>query len=243
VLRLAKLAIYSSGRPVREIHFPATLVGQAQATTSFGTNTGTAALGDYVTTTPAQLKQVVDKFMHPSPPRTVKTRAPRARHARSSRNAGLRNRLPQVRALGRAARSRRGTRMPVYAPALVAAGTTLPAGSRAAPNPRRYVLRDPAGRPHAAYRMVMGMDAQRYFGQYWGVQGTTWRNPPLLDAPHETRQIGGRSFELYTDGGKLRLVAWRTPKAVYWVANTLSLALSNKQMLGIAASLTQVRRR
>jgi hypothetical protein len=91
--------------------------------------------------------------------------------------------------------------------------------------------------------MVMGMDAQRYFGQYWGVQGTTWRNPPLLDAPHETRQIGGRSFELYTDGGKLRLVAWRTPKAVYWVANTLSLALSNKQMLGIAASLTQVRRR
>jgi LCP family protein required for cell wall assembly len=75
VLRLAKLAIYSSGRPVREIHFPATLVGQAQATTSFGTNTGTAALGDYVTTTPAQLKQVVDKFMHPSAPVTPARRA------------------------------------------------------------------------------------------------------------------------------------------------------------------------
>jgi LCP family protein required for cell wall assembly len=244
ILRLAKLAIYSSGRPVREIHFPATLVAQAQATTSFGTDAGTAALGDYVTTTPAQLKQVVDEFMHPSPPRTVTARAPRPRHARSSRSAGLRNRLPQVRALGRAARSRRATRMPVYAPALVAAGTTLPAGSRAAPNPRRYVLRDAAGRPHAAYRMVMALDAaEQYSGQYWGVQGTTWRSPPLLAAAHQTRQIGGRSFDLYTDGGKLRLVAWHTPGAVYWVANTLSLDLSNQQMLGIAASLTQVRRR
>lgn len=244
-LRLAKLAIYSSGRPVREIHFPATLVSHAQAA---GTLTppgqpGTASLGDYVTTTPDQLKAVVDEFLHPGAPRTVTADAP-THHAASARSAGLRNGLRAVRALARPARSRRATRMPVYAPALVTRKTTLPRSTARAANPRRYVLHDVAGRPHAAYRMVMAEDgAQEFTGQYWGVQGTTWRNPPLLAAAHQTRQIRGRTFALYTDGGKLRLVAWRTPEAVYWVANTLSLDLTNRQMLGIAGSLREVRPR
>jgi len=41
------------------------------------------------------------------------------------------------------------------------------------------------------------------------------------------------------DGGKLRLVAWRTRHAVYWVSNTLSLDLTNTEMLGIARSATR----
>ena len=246
VLRLAKLAIYSSGRPVREIPFPATLVPHAGAVTSFGQGAqpGTAALGDYVTTTPDQLKRVVDEFLHPPAPRAVKARAPQRNGARATRSAGLQSGLHAVKVLARPARSQRSTRMPVYAPALVTSRTTLPPSTREAPNPRRYVLRDAAGRRHAAYRMVMAEDASReYSGQFWGVQGTTWRNPPLLAAAHETRRIGGRSFDLYTDGGKLRLVAWRTPTGIYWVANTLSLDLSNQQMLGIAGSLTEVRPR
>jgi hypothetical protein len=90
----------------------------------------------------------------------------------------------------------------------------------------------------------MAEDAGRQFsGQYWGVQGTTWLNPPLLDAKHQTQRIGGRSFDLYTDGGRLRLVAWHTPTAVYWISNTLSLDLTDRQMLGIAGSLTLVRPR
>jgi hypothetical protein len=134
--------------------------------------------------------------------------------------------------------------MAIYAPALVSTGTTFPAISQPAPNPRRYVIRDQQGRPHAAYRMVMAEKASReYSGEYWGVQGTTWKNPPLLAAAHQTRRIGGRSFDLYTDGGRLRLIAWRTPQAVYWIANTLSFELTNQQMLGIAGSLTQVRSR
>jgi polyisoprenyl-teichoic acid--peptidoglycan teichoic acid transferase len=132
----------------------------------------------------------------------------------------------------------------VYAPALMTPKTTLPRSTADAPNPRRYVLRDAAGRPHAAYRIVMAEDeAQAFTGQFWGVQGTTWHNPPLLAAAHQTERIGGRSFDLYTDGGKLRLVAWRTPEAVYWVSNTLSLDLTNRQMLGIAGSLTEIRAR
>jgi hypothetical protein len=67
----------------------------------------------------------------------------------------------------------------------------------------------------------------------------TWKGAPILASPSEIRYVGGRRLELHFDGSKLRLVAWRTAKAVYWVSNTLSLDLTNQQMLGIAASLTR----
>ena len=50
-------------------------------------------------------------------------------------------------------------------------------------------------------------------GQYYGVQGTSWKAPPILDSPSETRKIDGRTYELFYDGGRLRLVAWRTDRA------------------------------
>src|SRR4051812_7732966 len=247
VLRLAKLAVYSSGRPIKEIHFPATLVSQTQAPTVAGTTQfqpGTAGLGDYVTTTPDKLRKVVREFLAPGVTRTITVKAPRRKRAATTRSAGLRNRLREVKALAKGARSHRGTRMPMYAPALLTAKSTLPPSTALAPNPRRYVLRDPKGHPHAAYRMVMAQETGRQFaGQYWGVQGTTWLKPPLLAATHQSQRIGSRTFDLYADGGRLRLVAWRTPNAVYWVSNTLSLDLTNRQMLGIAGSLTQVRAR
>jgi len=45
---------------------------------------------------------------------------------------------------------------------------------------------------------------------------------------------------VYRDGKRIRLVAWRTRKAVYWVANTLTQSLSSQQMLGIATSLKRL---
>ena len=50
----------------------------------------------------------------------------------------------------------------------------------------------------------------------------------------------GRRLELYYDGSRLRLVAWKTGKAWYWVENTLLGSLSEKQMLAVARSLTRV---
>jgi hypothetical protein len=38
----------------------------------------------------------------------------------------------------------------------------------------------------------------------------------------------------------VRLVAWRTRKAVYWVSNTLTQSLSSDQMIGIASSLKRL---
>ena len=77
-------------------------------------------------------------------------------------------------------------------------------------------------------------------GEYYGIQGTTWRDPPLLDDPHDTVVRGGRRLDVYRDGARVRLVAWRTRAAVYWVANTLTNRLSAREMLGLAASLERL---
>jgi polyisoprenyl-teichoic acid--peptidoglycan teichoic acid transferase len=77
-------------------------------------------------------------------------------------------------------------------------------------------------------------------GEYYGLQGTTWRNPPILGGVTETRTVGKRTYELVHDGDRVRLVAWRTPKAVYWISNTLLLTLSDKQMMAIARSVRGV---
>ena len=99
------------------------------------------------------------------------------------------------------------------------------------------MIRDQQGDPHPAYRMTLVINPD--LGEYYGIQGTTWRNPPLLQSPSSTETVNGRKLLLYSSGGKLSVVAWRTAGGVYWVSNTLTNNISNKQMVEIAASLTQ----
>ena len=99
------------------------------------------------------------------------------------------------------------------------------------------MIRDQQGDPHPAYRMTLVINPD--LGEYYGIQGTTWRNPPLLQSPSSTETVNGRQLLLYSNGGKLPVVAWRTASGVYWVSNTLANNISNKQMVEIAASLTQ----
>ena len=119
----------------------------------------------------------------------------------------------------------RGGRLPIYYP------TVFAESSRFVDTPRAYRIRTPAGGVETAYRMVL---QGRLVGDYYGVQGTTWKDPPTLEGDSEERTVGGRTFELHYDGDRVRLVAWRTDKAVYWVSNTLLQTLSERQMLAIA---------
>ena len=70
----------------------------------------------------------------------------------------------------------------------------------------------------------------------------TWTDPPILDDPDETRMIAGRRLQLYRDGRAIRIVAFKTRRAVYWVSNTLTSSLTNRQMLATAQSLTRLER-
>lgn len=121
---------------------------------------------------------------------------------------------------------------PVYFPKLAVTGSTLRERDH-----RAYDLYDRGRRRYRAYRMVVTVPGT---GQNYGIQGTNWKAPPILDSPSETRKVGGRTFDLFYDGDRLRLVAWRTDKAVYWVSNTLLQTLTEKQMIGLAGGLTRV---
>ena len=138
--------------------------------------------------------------------------------------------------------------MPVYYPRLIKAGsqycmstTGNCVGGGEPPDPylhsfpREYIIRDQQGRPHVAYRMTLVLNS--VLGEFYGVQGTTWSNPPLLRSPSGTRDVGGKHLLLYANGGRLTQVAWHNGKNVYWISNTLTSTIPNPQMVGMAASL------
>jgi LCP family protein required for cell wall assembly len=75
---------------------------------------------------------------------------------------------------------------------------------------------------------------------YWQVIETDWTNAPILRhaTGHET--IKGRSYDLYTTGGNIHMIAMRQGGATYWVVNTLRDELSNETMIAIAKGLQPI---
>ncbi|HMJ35938.1 MAG TPA: LCP family protein [Baekduia sp.] len=221
ILRLLKLAVTSAQKPVQEVRFPGDITG------------------DFVTVTPDHLRAVTTRFMNATASSGSRgssgktTTQPKAKGRRTS--ATLPPGLQLAPRQGEDEAVQLATKLPfsVYYPkAVTTDGQYLPDHSRA------YDLFDRGGHKFRAYRIVVKTDD---LGQYYGVQGTNWTGPPILDNPTERRRMGGRNYELFYDGDRLRLVSWRSGKAVYWVSNTLLHTLSNKQMLALARSVGRVR--
>jgi LCP family protein required for cell wall assembly len=122
---------------------------------------------------------------------------------------------------------------PFYYPAFRTIGSRYPDDT-----PRVYKLADERGKRHEAYRLVIAAGAP---GEYYGVEGTTWKSPPFLAQPDRTIMQNGRKLLLFYDGPQLRAVGWRTPKAAYWVSNTIDHGIANARMIAIAASLTHLK--
>ena len=179
--------------------------------------------GSYVDATADQVRGTVERFLHPKRRSGSRPRTPRRSEKAADYLEGLaRLARPQVPRAG----------IPFYAPSHVAQGSELI-------ETRRYRIVTLKQRRHRAYRMVFGTGRN---GEYFGVQGTSWREPPALVRPDRIRKVRGRRLLTFSDGRKLRLVGWRTEKGAYWVSNTLNRALSNREMLGIAASLRRLTR-
>ena len=217
VLRLLKLAVFSAGRPVREVHFEG-LIGPS-----------------YVEASDERVKKLAQEFLDveetPGPRGQLKKKGERKRKrgARPPEEVGLEDATGFGRdAAVQAVEQGLGRSLPVLFPRLRTRGS-LYAGP-----PRVYRLRA-NGKGYPSYRMVLNRALG--VGEYYGVQGTTWKDPPILEDPTETRKIGRREYELHYDGDRLRLVAWRTEKGSYWISNTLLQSLSEAQMLGIARSV------
>ena len=208
VLRLLEVLIPAAGHPLRQVHFQA--------------NVGPS----YVTASPQQIADTVRDLLHGSGPPSRPAGPAPAGHPGPQRHGPPE--LEQLPSLAQAAAANlAGAGIPVYYPQLLRAGAIYAADSRV------YALADERGVAHHAYRLVVQMGSP---GDYYGIQGTDWQNPPILSASHDTVTTGGRRFEVFYTGSHIRLVAWRAGGAVYWLSNTLLQALTNQQMLAIAAS-------
>jgi LCP family protein required for cell wall assembly len=212
ILRLLRLAIASAGQPIREVHF-AVKLGPS-----------------YVYARTSVVRRSVQQFLQVQQSSGARATAARTPGSKRRHPHHQPTHMENVAALGREealnAVNQHVRVFPIYYPGRLAPGGIF------ADQPRVYSIVTRAGTRYPAYRMVFSAG---FIGQYYGLQGTTWQNPPILDAPHETHTIHGRKFDYYWDGTRLRLVAWRSRGAVYWISNTLLLTLSNKQMTAVAA--------
>jgi LCP family protein required for cell wall assembly len=221
ILRLLKLAYESSKTPLTEIRFPAL-----------------DAPDGYVEIGPEKLKETVERFVDvrgresadsgkPKKPKRIKAKGSLAPGLILDRTGGENYVLAMNLRLS-------GLGLPVYYPKVhLARGGYQHDGS-----PRSYEIYDRNKNRYRAYRLVLYAGD---IGQYYGVEGTTWKAAPILDNPTDEVRMRKRTYRRYFDGKKIRLIAWETPKAVYWVSNTLQQKLTNRQMMDIARSLERMR--
>jgi polyisoprenyl-teichoic acid--peptidoglycan teichoic acid transferase len=118
--------------------------------------------------------------------------------------------------------------------------TKLVPGSQIIDESREYKIADEDKRVHTAYKLVFSIPGASVPLEFYGLMGTTWLDPPVLENPTETREIGGREYMLFYDGDRLRLVAWKTDEAAYWLNNTLTQTLEEDEMIAIADSMAEV---
>jgi LCP family protein required for cell wall assembly len=140
--------------------------------------------------------------------------------------------------LAKAIRARK-IKLPAYYP------TVLESGSDYAQKPRVYKINgtgagSPPNSQRAAYKWVFSRPT---LGEYYGFMATRWKNPPLLKNPSEEKQIGDRTYKLFYDGDRLRIIAWQTDQGSFWVSNTLIQSLSDREMLEIAEGMTELPKR
>jgi LCP family protein required for cell wall assembly len=236
LINLFNLVAFSAGHRIKQVKFPAQL--QPCTPTSC-----------FVTADPTAEASVFAKFMSPTVASAAPAAAKRSNSGRSKRTraaklstAGLMADTADGKAQATALSS---VSMPVYYPRLIVANTNYCSSltsicplETASPGsyPRAYVLRDQQHRPHAAYRMTLVLNS--LLGEYYGVQGTTWQRPPLLNSPLETKLVAGKRLDIYEQGGSITNVAWHAAHGVYWISNTLTTDIPNREMINIAASLT-----
>ena len=226
VLRLLKLTYESTRNPLRRVRFRARLGST------------------FVTASEESLRRTRDEFLAAEATAGAKgATKPRRRGAKKSDAkprangdvpAGLEDATTQGEDQAVVAETK--LPFPVYFPKYIVRGGRYWDGY-STDAPRTYDLFGAKRRKYRAYRMVTEAPG---IGEYYGVQGTDWKDAPILDSPSEEREVDGRKLLLFRDGTRLRLVGWRTKRAAYWVSNTLLRSLTNSQMIEIARSLRRV---
>jgi LCP family protein required for cell wall assembly len=213
ILRLLRLAIFSASRPIQEIHFAAK-IGPS-----------------YVYARPTVIARTVTQFLGVKPSKgpkgVLRAKSKSERRRQRAQDLNLEYAPAPFRDQALQAVNDKVHVFPVWYP------TKRVKGSLTVGPPSVYTITTRGGKRYSAYRIVI---KKGYVGEYYGLQGTSFQDAPILDQDHTSRTIRGRKFLIYPDGSRIRLIAWRSGHNVYWISNTLLQTLSNKQMLSIAAS-------
>jgi LCP family protein required for cell wall assembly len=240
LLALFNLVINSAGHPLNRIPFPARL----RPCSDGG--------GCAITATPAGEAAAYARFVGTqavasgsgSPSRSAKPSSASPPPAGSARPA----RVVADASAGQAQAAALGAPgLPVYYPTVIAGGSSYCSDAtgncRVAPNPssryanaypRAYAISN-AGRRYPSYRMTLVANAE--LGEYYGVQGTSWSDPPILRHPARIQVVNGRRLREYGTGSEMSLVAFSTPGGTYWVSNTLTDSIPVGELIAIAASM------
>jgi polyisoprenyl-teichoic acid--peptidoglycan teichoic acid transferase len=231
VLRLLKLVLASAGHPVQEVQV-----------TGPGVNLAAVGPGgeSFVTITPDKIHELAQEFIGVKPIQTstsTTTKKHHRHHKHKTSSTSLNLSDAPIAGRGEALKlvpgfANMSSSIPIYYPRKITAD-----GGGFIDPPRAYYLKTAGGKRYAAYRIVV---KAHNVGQYWGVQGLAWKKPPILKGNPTVKHYRGRIFYIYPEGDRTRLVAWKTPRAVYWVENTLSGDLTNQQILAIAESTTHL---
>jgi polyisoprenyl-teichoic acid--peptidoglycan teichoic acid transferase len=231
LLNLFDLLVNSVGQPLVQIPFPAIF-----------DRCSSAALACYITASRQAEATAYQVFMAPATAPGSNATTPKS--ATTYRTAGLVSEPSEGQSQALALRN---AGLPIYYPSLILAGSRYcsdlsgdctqpgkPASEITGAYPRAYQL-EANGRTYPGYRMTLTINAAQ--DEYYGIQGTTWLNPPLLRKPTRTQVEHGRRLLEYFDGAHLSVVAFETSTATYWVSNTLINSIPNQQLIGIAASM------
>ena len=123
-------------------------------------------------------------------------------------------------------------RFPIFYPTRLTEGSTIDSTSRG------FLIDGPT--KYFGYKFVVPFQpVDRAFREYYGISGTNWDDPPILENPSETREIDGREYLLFYDGDRLRLVGFKRDGSSYWVINSLLQTLSEEEMISIATSMRE----
>lgn len=236
LINLARLILSASGAPVVQVRFPANLGGPTAS---------------YVTASKPAIKEAVAKFEGETPTATPEASSSEGSSSGEGSGSGggsaSGGEAPappplidstttgqETAATLAAAKTKGGKpmlRFPVGYPTKLAPDSLISTDQS-----RAFPIDGPGDEEYHGYKFVVSMPTDGYTG-YYGVSGTDWRDPPILDNPDETRTLDGQDYLLSWDGGQLRLIGWKTDEGSYWVDNTLLNVLTPGQMFGIAQSI------
>jgi LCP family protein required for cell wall assembly len=225
VAQLLELAAFSLSRPVRDVSFRYTNPAY-QINTPQGPE-------EAVYATARNIAASVDDLLYKAPRAVVpqsspgSVRAHRVHHHAATSTRGTDDLYPLSAGVAQQALEVSvDVPFPVDLPS-VQTGPATPNDFHA------YTIRDERNHVHYGYRIDWSAGSE---GEYYGIEGMNWTDPPLFANPNATSTIAGRTYMFVDDGSAFHDIGWREGNVLYWVSNTLNETLSNAQMLALAES-------